>query len=469
MTVQGQSAITYGYDDVNRLTAITQGPVSITIAYDAAARPGSLTLPGEVVVEFAYDAASQLTGITYSRAGSRVGDLTYAYDAAGKRAAAGGTFARTTLPEPVPSTTYDAANQLTHDQTNSFHYDENGNLTSDGVRTYDWDARTQLAAVNGPGIAASFEYDSFGRRTRKTINGRTTEFLFDGVNVVQESSGGLPVAHLLTGLGMDEYFVRTTANGPQILLFDALGSTLGLLDADGGLRIEYTYEPFGATTATGATGTNPFQFSGRENDGTGLYYYRARYYSTTMRRFISHDPLGFETGNPNLYAYVGNDPVNFVDPTGEFWGIIFAIADVAFQLYENQGNWKCVDWAEVGFSLVAGGALSAVGAGAFRFKTAGRHTWSATRSWMNRRGIQMIRPGQDRHHWLLERNQGIGRFFPDWVKNQPWNTTPISSGFNNWLGRHPSLAWAGAPQWAREVASGGAAWSTGGRDGKGCE
>jgi hypothetical protein len=88
---------------------------------------------------------------------------------------------------------------------------------------------------------------------------------------------------------------------------------------------------------------------------------------------------------------------------------------------------------------------------------------------MNSRGIQMIRTGQNRHHWLLERNQGIGQFFPNWLKNQPWNTNPLSAGFNNWLGRHPSLAWVGAPHWAREVAAGGVAWSTGGRDGKGCE
>ena len=84
---------------------------------------------------------------------------------------------------------------------------------------------------------------------------------------------------MLTGLGIDEYFIRTAANGSQILLFDALGSTLGLLDTNGVLQTEYTYEPFGATTATGTASPNPFQYTGRENDATGLYNYRARYYS----------------------------------------------------------------------------------------------------------------------------------------------------------------------------------------------
>jgi RHS repeat-associated protein len=273
-----------------------------------------------VVVEFGHDVASQLTSITYKRAGSILGDLTYAYDAAGKRTKMGGTFARTAIPDAVSSLTYDAANQLTQQETSSLSYDANGNLTSDGVRGYVWDARNQLASIGGPGIAASFQYDPFGRRIRKTVNGTTTEFLYDGLNIVQELSGGIPIINLLTGLGTDEYFIRTATDGSQILLSDALGSTLGLLDTNGVLQTQYTYEPFGATTATGTISTNSFQYTGRENDGTGLYYYRARYYNPTLRRFISHDPLEFETGDPNLYAYVGNDPVSFIDPTGEFWG-----------------------------------------------------------------------------------------------------------------------------------------------------
>ena len=64
------------------------------------------------------------------------------------------------------------------------------------------------------------------------------------------------------------------------------------------------------------TSTNPFQYTGRENDGTGLYYYRARYYSPTLQRFISEDPIGFEGGDVNFYAYVLNNPIRFQDPFG---------------------------------------------------------------------------------------------------------------------------------------------------------
>ncbi|MDH5670345.1 MAG: RHS repeat-associated core domain-containing protein, partial [Nitrospira sp.] len=75
----------------------------------------------------------------------------------------------------------------------------------------------------------------------------------------------------------------------------------------------YGYEPFGKTTVTG-TSSNAVQFTGRENDGTGLYYYRARYYSPRMGRFVSEDPSAADA--ENVYPYVDNSPLNFIDPTG---------------------------------------------------------------------------------------------------------------------------------------------------------
>jgi len=98
-------------------------------------------------------------------------------------------------------------------------------------------------------------------------------------------------------------------------LRDALGSTVALTDNTGALNIQYTYQPFGATTASGPANANPYQFTGRENDATGLHYYRARYYSATLQRFISQDPIGFE-GGPNVYALVNNNPVDATDPSG---------------------------------------------------------------------------------------------------------------------------------------------------------
>jgi RHS repeat-associated protein len=169
---------------------------------------------------------------------------------------------------------------------------------------------------------ASFVYDPLGRRMSKTVSGTTTEFLYDGVNPVQELSGGTPTANLLTGLGIDEYFIRTDTMGTETLLTDALGSTMALADSTGTVLTEYTYEPFGRTVFAGAPSDNAFQYTGRENDNTGLYYYRARYYSPTLQRFISEDPLGvavnpfLRIGANHLYAFAENNPIRFTDPTG---------------------------------------------------------------------------------------------------------------------------------------------------------
>lgn len=84
----------------------------------------------------------------------------------------------------------------------------------------------------------------------------------------------------------------------------------------GALATQYTYEPFGKSTSAGTATTNAFQYTGRENDSTGLYFYRARYYNPTLQRFISQDPLDFAGGTTNLYAYTLNSPTNFVDPSG---------------------------------------------------------------------------------------------------------------------------------------------------------
>jgi RHS repeat-associated protein len=77
----------------------------------------------------------------------------------------------------------------------------------------------------------------------------------------------------------------------------------------------YTYEPFGKPTTSG-TNASAFQFTGRENDGTGLYYYRARYYSPVDQRFIAQDPLDFDASGPEPYTYARNDPLDFRDPGG---------------------------------------------------------------------------------------------------------------------------------------------------------
>jgi RHS repeat-associated protein len=246
-------------------------------------------------VEYGYDAASQLTGLTYTLGGTTLGNLAYTYDASGQRTALDGTYARTGLPAALGSATYDDANQVATWASTNFSYDANGNLTGDGVRSYTWDARNQLSGTSG-GVSASFGSDGFGRRRTKTVGGTTTQFLYDGLNPVQELASGTPTANLLTGLGIDEYFTRIDASTTRNYLTDALGSSVALADGLGTVQTTYTYEPFGTTTTSGAATTSAFGFTGREADGTGLHYYRARYYDARLQRFIGEDPLGFAAG-----------------------------------------------------------------------------------------------------------------------------------------------------------------------------
>lgn len=116
---------------------------------------------------------------------------------------------------------------------------------------------------------------------------------------------------------VDEIFSRADSTGSFTPLTDALGSTIALVDASGNLSTQYTYDPFGNTTVSGVLSSNRSQYTGRENEGNGLYFYRARYYSPLLGRFVSEDPLGFNGGNTNVYGYVANSPTDFVDPSGQ--------------------------------------------------------------------------------------------------------------------------------------------------------
>jgi RHS repeat-associated protein len=97
-------------------------------------------------------------------------------------------------------------------------------------------------------------------------------------------------------------------------LTDALGSVLELRDAAQAQTVAYTYDPYGKTGASAAS-SNTLKYTGREQDLGDLYYYRNRYYKPSLGRFISEDPIGL-AGGENIYAYVGNNPVNLTDPLG---------------------------------------------------------------------------------------------------------------------------------------------------------
>jgi len=192
---------------------------------------------------------------------------------------------------------YNAANQLTAVNGSAVTSDANGSVTGYGNDSYSWDTRNRLVGITRTGgnpLAAAFVYDWQGKRASHTIIGTTITMLNDGPDCVAETSGGVTMP-CLHGPGIDEPLIR----GAEYYQQDGLGSVTNLSDCAGNTIGGYHYEPFGEV-ATGPAG-NPYQFTGRENDGTGLYYYRARYYAPEWGRFLSADPAGFDAGH-NRFA-----------------------------------------------------------------------------------------------------------------------------------------------------------------------
>jgi RHS repeat-associated protein len=309
-----------------------------------AGRTTGVTLPDGIKEEYGYDAAGENTAIAYKHSGSTLGAIEYAYDANGQVEAMWGSYARLNLPGALKSAEYNADNELVKRESAELEYDKDGNLLNDGANEYSWNARGQLTGISGE-ASASFGYDPFGRRTSKTLGATTTELLYDEANVALESQEGTTTASLLFGLRPDQLFARTTGSGTDSYLTDRLGSTIALANASAELTTTYSYEPFGASTSTGAESDNPYQFTGRENDGTGLQYNRARYYSFGAGRFISPDPAGFAGSGTDLYWYGYGDPVDVIDPSGEL-SISISIPDPiasvehAVSSVANQvGNW----------------------------------------------------------------------------------------------------------------------------------
>jgi RHS repeat-associated protein len=317
-----ESPITYQYDGASRLASVRQGAEEFTFNYDVLGQLTRLTQPNGISTEYAYDAVSRLTQLESSRDGQSLIDFRFEYDPLDRIASIRSQEIAPLLPEAATVELADSANRYAIFNGDRLEWDAHGNLTrltdqSGHSTLYTWDARNRLTNISGPGIEARFLYNVFDQRIRQEVNGVEREYLYDFHDIVQET-GSQGVASYLRTLGVDEPLRRQNEDGmASYYLTDHLGSTVALADSAGMITTRYLYEPFGHTMVVGAPTTNPFRFTGREDDGpTGLYYYRARYYSPKLQRFISEDPLDLFGGGLNFYTYAGNDPVNLTDPSG---------------------------------------------------------------------------------------------------------------------------------------------------------
>ena len=210
-------------------------------------------------------------------------------------------------------------------------YDKNGNLIADGKQHFEYDALNRLIGVKDESgqVIAHYAYDAENRRIKKVLTHdtqRTThDFIYDGWQEIAEYANGKPVREFVFGQKLDEpiamldFKENQTEAETYFYQTDRLGSVTGLTDRSGAVVARYRYDAYGDLVKDKETAekvSNPFRYTGRYFDEeTGLYYYRNRYYSPELGRFITKDPLQYVDG-PNMYSYVMNNPLNGIDPMG---------------------------------------------------------------------------------------------------------------------------------------------------------
>jgi RHS repeat-associated protein len=304
---------TYTYKTNGPLDTVSSagpsGPLTaFSYTYDDALNVATLT-DGDGVHSFLYDGANRVTQAVHPSA-SGLGTEGFAYDRAGNRK------------DPAnPSLwTYDTNNRIVQGGAATYTFDADGSVAtkSDGS-TFSHDVESRLAGYAGGSITASYLYDSVGHRIRKTVNGTTTWFLWDGTSLLAEydASGNRTMRYgYLPGA-----FVAVQvqdANGTYYVHSDAMQAPRVLTNSAGQPVWQARYATYGAAVVNG-NGVGiiynqrlPGQYFDPES---ALSYNYMRYYDAALGRYAESDPIGL-SGGINLYAYVSGNPISNVDPLG---------------------------------------------------------------------------------------------------------------------------------------------------------
>jgi RHS repeat-associated protein len=350
---------TYAYDVLDSLTKLINKKApdyiisSFTYEYDPVGNRISMTTE-KGVHSYTYDATYQLTGVTYPDSESTA----YHFDAVGNRTSV--------VAKSTTDYTTNELNEYTEVGGVAYSYDANGNLTSDGVNSYEYDYENRLTKVITPEMVISYGYDVLGRRVSKSTPSGITKYIYDGNRVIVETDGaGVTTSSYIYGMGVDEVLIMTSGENHYFYHLDGLGSVVNITDASGKLVESYSYDVYGEPGIFDNLGNrleksvigNSYLFTGRVFDKEcDLYYYRTRYYKNEIGRFITPDAitwgpddirlsyqnntisalhrgiiLSVGLDDPSYFhrlAYVSNSPVNYVDPTGELLIAAFGIGAI---------------------------------------------------------------------------------------------------------------------------------------------
>ena len=333
----GQSR-SYAYDDQGRLLQLTSAlgatPLaSVGYSYDVDHATGTTTMLGQrtgqtttlpaqalsgALAKYQYDGLYELKKAEYPAAAPFNGAVeSWTYDAIGNRLTA--TTGTTTRSYGYYRNGANPQNgqRLQSDGDATWGYDAAGNATSrqgsDGSFAFAYDPENRMNGISGA-TSASYTYDYQGRRTSRTVNGVTTTWLYDGLNLVAETTNG-QTTYFLNGPGIDEPLAMSKAGAVSYFSVDGLGSVLATNDPSGTVTHSVVFDAWGNVKAETGTRAHPFTYTGRETGEAGFHFYRARLYQPSIGRFSQEDPV-LRGGIPNAFSYVASNPAMMSDPLG---------------------------------------------------------------------------------------------------------------------------------------------------------